>query len=112
MEKINRFCDAIKIDTSWPKDALFGDKASEAPLTRFQEFLLSSYPAFCKTAEHWILNPYAIIFCWKGASSKEKPILFTAHYDVVPVEEEKWTCAPFGAEQKDGFIYEIGRAHV
>jgi carboxypeptidase PM20D1 len=108
MEKIDRFCKAIQIDTSWPKDALFGDKIAEAPLRSFQDFLLSSYPAFSKNTEHWILSPYAMIFRWQGSSKESNPILFTAHYDVVPVEEEKWTVSPFGAEQKDGFIYGRG----
>ncbi|MDR2901281.1 MAG: M20/M25/M40 family metallo-hydrolase [Treponema sp.] len=107
MEKIERFRRSIQIDTSWPKDAPFGDAAAEAPLRNFQEFLLSSYPTFSKNAEHWILSPYAMIFRWAG-SSAEKPILFTAHYDVVPVEEEKWTTDPFGAEQKEGYIYGRG----
>lgn len=108
MEIIDRFCQAIQIDTSWPKNALFGDSAAEAPLSRFQDFLLSSYPVFGKTAEHWILNPYAVIFRWKGSAPEAEPVLFTAHYDVVPVEEEKWTVSPFGAKQKDGFIYGRG----
>jgi carboxypeptidase PM20D1 len=120
MDKIDRFCQAIQIDTSWPKDALLGDKDSaqaelaEAPLTRFQEFLLSSYPVFAKSTEHVILNPYAILFRWKAASQEKsasienQPILFTAHYDVVPVEAEKWTVSPFGAEKKGAYIYGRG----
>jgi carboxypeptidase PM20D1 len=112
MEKIERFRKSIQINTSWPKDAAHGDKDAEAPLTKFQEFLLSSYPVFSEKTEHWILSPYAMIFRWKGSSvdrmSNDKPILFTAHYDVVPVEEEKWTVSPFGAEIKDNYIYGRG----
>jgi carboxypeptidase PM20D1 len=35
-------------------------------------------------------------------------VLITAHYDVVPVEEDKWTVPPFGGELRDGRIYGRG----
>lgn len=108
MEKIDRFCKAVQIDTSWPKDAHPGDKNAEEPLNRFQEFLLSQYPVFSRIAEHWILSPYGMIFRWPGSSNGGKPVLFAAHYDVVPVEEEKWTAAPYDAERKDAYIYGRG----
>ncbi len=108
MEKIDRFCKSIQIDTSWPRDALPRNRDAEAPLTSFQNFLLSSYPKFSHTAEHWVLSPYGIIFHWPGTSGSSKPILFAAHYDVVPAEEDKWTRSPYGAERDGDFIYGRG----
>jgi carboxypeptidase PM20D1 len=35
-------------------------------------------------------------------------VLILAHYDVVPVEKEKWTLDPFGGELKEGYIYGRG----
>jgi carboxypeptidase PM20D1 len=107
MEAIDRFRKALAIKTIWPEGARPGDAPAEAPLLAFQDFLAGSYPAFHKTAERWVLSPYALVHRWPGGgkdTGQEKPVLLLAHYDVVPVETEKWTVDPFGAEIKDGFI--------
>jgi carboxypeptidase PM20D1 len=89
-------------------------------LTRFQDFLAESYPAFHKTAERRVLGPYSLVYRWPGGEGAgaakpdtakpdtAKPVLILAHYDVVPVETEKWTVDPFGAELRDGYIYGRG----
>jgi acetylornithine deacetylase/succinyl-diaminopimelate desuccinylase-like protein len=43
----------------------------------------------------------------KGNGSK-RPLLILAHTDVVPVQREKWPVDPFGAVQKDGYIWGRG----
>lgn len=43
----------------------------------------------------------------KGNGSK-KPLLLMAHTDVVPVQREKWPVDPFGAIQKDGYVWGRG----
>ncbi|HAY46699.1 MAG TPA: peptidase M20 [Gammaproteobacteria bacterium] len=43
----------------------------------------------------------------KGNGSKE-PLLVMAHTDVVGVQPENWSVDPFGAVQKDGYIYGRG----
>ncbi len=43
----------------------------------------------------------------KGDGSKA-PLLLAAHADVVGVEPEKWTQAPFGGEIVDGYVYGRG----
>jgi carboxypeptidase PM20D1 len=103
-----RFRNAVRIKTDWPNGALPGDAVAEAPLSRFQEYLAGTYPLFHKTAERWVLSPYALIYHWKGRDSRGKPVLFLAHYDVVPAETEKWTVDPFGAEIREGFVYGRG----
>ncbi|GHV94418.1 peptidase M20 [Spirochaetia bacterium] len=113
MDFIERFREAVKIPTWWPAGAQPGDAAAEAPLLRFQEFLVARYPAFHQAAERRVLSPYSVVYRWPGADSsaapnKSGPVLFLAHYDVVPAETEKWTVDPFGAEVKDGFIYGRG----
>jgi carboxypeptidase PM20D1 len=92
MEPIDRFRRAITIKTDWPEGARPGDAAAEAPLLAFQEFLAGSYPAFHRAAERRVLSPYALVYRWPGggndAGGPEKPVLFLAHYDVVPAETE------------------------
>jgi carboxypeptidase PM20D1 len=108
---------AVRIPTWWPADALPGDSAAEAPLLRFQEFLVEQFPAFHRTAERWVLSPYAVVYrlpAGGGAANSSETaannnaVLFLAHYDVVPAETEKWSVDPFGAELKDGFVYGRG----
>ncbi len=43
----------------------------------------------------------------KGTGRK-RPLLLMAHTDVVPVQREKWPVDPFGAVQKDGYVWGRG----
>ncbi|QQO09524.1 M20/M25/M40 family metallo-hydrolase [Breznakiella homolactica] len=108
MDVLQRFRKSIQIKTDWPEGAQAGDGRAEAPLREFQEFLKISYPEFHKKIERSVLNPYAVIYQWPGESAEAKPILFLAHYDVVPAETEKWTVPPFSGDEKDGYIYGRG----
>jgi carboxypeptidase PM20D1 len=112
MDFIQKVRGALEIPTWWPPEAKAGDTAAEAVLLRFQDFLTENFPAFHQAAERRVLNPYSVVYRWPsiGASdsSPHSPILFLAHYDVVPAETEKWSIDPFGAEMKDGFIYGRG----
>src|SRR5271170_6286931 len=44
---------------------------------------------------------------YKGSGAK-RPLLLIAHVDVVPVEGQPWTVAPFQITEKDGFLYGRG----
>jgi len=110
MDFIEKFREAVKIPTWWPPVAQTGDVSAEAVLLKFQEFLVDNFPAFHRTAERWVLNPYSVVYRLPGSGGldNESAALFLAHYDVVPAEKEKWSVDPFGAEIKDGFIYGRG----
>lgn len=43
-----------------------------------------------------------------SGSGEKPPILLNGHLDVVAVEKEHWTMEPFGAEEKDGYLYGRG----
>ena len=107
MDFINKFREALKIPTWWPPEANDGDKEAEKPLLRFQEFLDGNFDAFNKAAQRHLLSPYSVIYHLPG-SGGGSAVLFIAHYDVVPVEKDKWSVDPFGAEIKDGFVYGRG----
>jgi acetylornithine deacetylase/succinyl-diaminopimelate desuccinylase-like protein len=40
------------------------------------------------------------------------PLLLMSHLDVVPAERSAWTVDPFGAEEKDGFLYGRGALDI
>ncbi|MDR1444294.1 MAG: M20/M25/M40 family metallo-hydrolase [Treponema sp.] len=133
MEKegaIERFRRAIRIRTDWPENVR-GDnpsaealEAAEGPLRAFQDFLDKAYPCFSRVAERRVLSPYSLVYRWPGGASSEdsggkegqktadapepEGVLILAHYDVVPVEADKWSTDPFGAEVKEGFMYGRG----
>lgn len=57
-------------------------------------------------------NP-VVVMTWQGSEPKLKSILLNSHMDVVPVYEELWTHAPFGAElDENGNIYARGTQNM
>ncbi|MDR3147868.1 MAG: M20/M25/M40 family metallo-hydrolase [Treponema sp.] len=116
---VERFRRAIRIRTDWPETARGEDfpvevlEAAEAPLRAFQEFLAAAYPRFLRATERRVLSPYAVAYRWPGTEGsgtgpETGAVLILAHYDVVPVEADKWSVDPFGAEIKGGFMYGRG----
>ena len=65
------------------------------------------YPEVHRVCEFKRLPDRALLFLWKGKSS-ENPSVMMAHYDVVPVEAEKWQKPPFDAIVEDGVLWGRG----
>lgn len=116
-KSLERFRAALRIKTLWPEEAEIGSpEAAEAEdaLRSFQSFLAEAYPAFHRAAERTVLSPYSVVYRWPAApgarepADQAAPVLFLAHYDVVPVDRDKWTIDPFAAEVSDGFVYARG----
>lgn len=106
-----RFRAALRINTVWPERAeADGDdvKAALMRLERFQDFIDDSYPAFRAATERHVFGPFAVAYRWPGKDSSALPVLLAAHYDVVPVEPEKWSVDPFEAETREGHIIARG----
>ena len=77
----------------------------------FLEFLKRTYPKVHEVCQMDRVNRYSVIYRWKSGAPEEKPILLTAHYDVVPVENSginSWVWGPFSGEIKEGYIYGRG----
>jgi aminoacylase len=52
---------------------------------------------------------FTVWLTWKGKDSNLKSVILNSHIDVVPVERNKWTRDPFGAEKDaEGNIYARG----
>lgn len=65
------------------------------------------YPEIYQKLENIPFKNRGILLKWKGKSS-DKPSVMMSHYDVVPVNEEKWQKPPFSAEICDGFLWGRG----
>ncbi len=84
---------------------------SENDLDHFRKFKLfieKSYPLVYQNLESQSLNDYSYFIKWPGADPDQNPVLFIAHFDVVPVVEENWSTDPFGAEVKKGYLWGRG----
>lgn len=81
---------------------------------RLHEWLAETYPKTHQALERHEVDPCSAYYVWRG-SSDERPVLFMAHTDVVPVEShelEEWTHPPFAGEIADGYVWGRGALDV
>ncbi len=90
-------------------------KRDLSQFTLFQETLVNLYPNVHRTMDVEYLDELGIILHWKGRATGKKPVLFLAHYDVVPAEEkggESWDEDPFGGKIKDQVLWGRGTLDI
>lgn len=74
---------------------------------QFQALLGQVFPHIIPICEHEDFDG-SMLLKWKGRESGKKPALFMNHHDLVPVDPEKWSHDPFGAEVADGKLWGRG----
>ena len=102
-----RMSEALQFKTISNRDY---DQVDYAPYDAFLEWLVVTYPNVHATMEREFVNRTPM-YRWPGADPSLPPVLFTAHYDVVPVPDEtlpNWEVDPWAGEIKDGFIWGRG----
>lgn len=98
---------AIPFETISHKAGMIDHAAFEG----LQAYADSLFPLTDSLLTRTTLNKHAQIYYWKGKNPALKPIIITAHLDVVPVEfasKNEWEVGPFSGEIKDNFIYGRG----
>jgi carboxypeptidase PM20D1 len=93
--------DMIKCKTISHRDR---EKENDAEFERFISLLSERFPLIYKNCTFERVSDRAILYHLKGKSS-DAPSVFTAHFDVVDVEEKDWTRAPFCGEVDNGFLW-------
>lgn len=73
-----------------------------AELARLRELLRELYPRLHETAPPELIG-CGLVFHWKG-TSQEAPVIYMAHYDVVPADPEGWSFDPFDAGMENGVV--------
>lgn len=74
----------------------------------FEDFLEKTYPLVHEKLEKRTINDHGLVFRWPG-KNRGKPVLVTAHYDVVPATDGSgWPFSPFSGQIEDGKIYGRG----
>jgi len=91
----------------------FGGKENtpREPFENFIAWLAEAYPLVHSQLTTERIGQYSLLYQWKGSASGRKPVLLTAHYDVVPVprsSRDQWQHTPFGGEVEDGSVWGRG----
>lgn len=106
-EIVKHLSEAIRIQTI----STSADMGERGPA--FQEFvdwLVTTYPSANSAMTRTMIG-LSPIYRWQGKDDTLKPILLTAHYDVVPVAQTglaEWQHPPFDGVVADGFIWGRG----
>ncbi|MBR4035840.1 MAG: M20/M25/M40 family metallo-hydrolase [Oscillospiraceae bacterium] len=83
------------------------DKTDKDVFAAYRRKLKELYPAVTANSEYKELGNTAMLFKIKGKSDAQ-PTVLMSHYDVVPVEEDRWENPPFCGEVIDGVLWGRG----
>ncbi|KAI0675970.1 carboxypeptidase S [Trametes maxima] len=75
------------------------------------EYLEQRFPLLHRNLKRTHVNHYALVYSWEGSDDSLKPILLTAHQDVVPVEAstlDDWVHPPFSGNYDGEYIWGRG----
>lgn len=104
-EKLSR---AIKFRTVSARDYPSGRPTDFA---EFVAWLGEAFPNATGALDRKLINDLTPLYRWDGSDSTLRPVLLTAHYDVVPVEDKggtRWEYPPFEGRVADGFVWGRG----
>lgn len=101
---VSNLQELVRCKTVSNRDHSLEDDAEFAKLIALLPKLYPNVYAQCSLQE---LGDRSLLFRWQG-KSEGKPSVLMAHYDVVPVEEEKWDKPPFAGILEDGVLWGRG----
>lgn len=104
-QAVRHLSEAVQLQTVSYDDAVKNDTNQFVLLRNSIE---AQYPAIQQHLKRTIINNYSLLYEWTGSHPEQKPILLTAHMDVVPANAAEWHVDPFKGEVKDGFIWGRG----
>ncbi len=107
---VQRFAQALTYPTISNDDRSNFDAAA---FTGFRDFLETTYPLVHQHMQRTIISGYSLVYFLPGSNPALEPVLFMAHMDVVPVQDDTladWTHPPFAGVVKDGIVW--GRGSV
>lgn len=82
-------------------------KVDWSAFSGFIAFLEQAYPLLHQRLTKTLVNDYGLIYHWQG-KNQERRVLLTAHYDVVPAQDEGWPYPPFSGQIAQERIYGRG----
>lgn len=78
---------------------------------KFHHYLNETFPLLHQHLQLEKINKFGLVYTWKGTDESKEPIMLTAHYDVVPIQEatlDQWTYPPFEGGYDGKYVYGRG----
>lgn len=112
---VDHWSKAVQVDTQMydsppPVD---GHPEVWSKFKKFHQYLEDTFPEVHAKLEKHTVNTYGLVFYWKGSDESLKPVMLTAHQDVVPVQKDTlgdWTYPPFEGHCDGEYLYGRGAA--
>ncbi|MEE2677417.1 MAG: M20 family peptidase [Myxococcota bacterium] len=80
-----------------------------APFAEAHALLEARFPELHAVLQRERVAEWSLLYTWPGRDPRLPPVLFAAHLDVVPAENEaEWARPPFGGVVEDGVIWGRG----
>ncbi|MDC5870482.1 M20 family peptidase [Vibrio europaeus] len=77
----------------------------------FHRWLAGTYPLVHRDLELERINQFSLLYRWPGSDPKARPIVLTAHQDIVPYAistRKTWIHPPYSGAIKDGYVWGRG----
>ncbi|KAL1998448.1 hypothetical protein VTN02DRAFT_6159 [Thermoascus thermophilus] len=96
-QQVRRLSRAVQVPTTITDDMVDPYDGRFAPFVELHEVLEALFPLTYSHARVDRINRLGLVFTLNGTDETLKPVLFTAHQDVVPVDDDAsdWTYPPF-----------------
>ncbi|CCM02429.1 uncharacterized protein FIBRA_04528 [Fibroporia radiculosa] len=99
LRAVDLLAGAVRIPTqSYDQMGPIGEDPRWEAFTPFHKYLDRAFPRIHSTLDLAKVNTYGLVYHWKGSDESLKPLLLTAHQDVVPVNPDTyddWVHPPF-----------------
>ena len=105
---LERLAEAVRFKTISFQDQA---KIDYEAFSELNGFLEQSYPKTFQQLDVEYINTHSILLRWSGSDPRLNAVLFTAHTDVVPVEqgtEDSWQHPPFAGVIENDRLYGRG----
>jgi carboxypeptidase PM20D1 len=108
-EPIETLTGAIQFETVSYKDPSL---TNWDEFDKLHDYLKEKFPLVFENLTYHCDTPHNLIFKFEGKDTTKKPLLLTAHQDIVPADASTWDTPPFKGTQKDGYLYGRGSFDV
>ncbi|KXJ91776.1 hypothetical protein Micbo1qcDRAFT_161797 [Microdochium bolleyi] len=110
--QVYRHAEVVKVPSvSYDDNGEPGEDSRWEVFHKLHDVLEKLYPKFHARAKKETVNTFGLVFTLKGTDSSLKPLMLTAHQDVVPVADAStWKYPPFSAHFDGRWLWGRGAA--